>query len=115
MCKAAGDNAHKYKILLVPPTGKAAYNIGGTTIHPALHIPPQQKLEYKELSLDVKNILKAHYIDLEWMLVDEFSIIGNSVFNFMHLHLQEIKGNKFPFDSINIITIGDLYQRCICL
>ena len=51
---APGKNTDKYKILLLAPTGKAAYNIGGTTIHSALHIPAQQKLEYKELSCDVK-------------------------------------------------------------
>ena len=32
------------------------------------------------------------------------------MFNFMHLNLQEIKGNKLPFGGINIITIGDLYH-----
>ena len=32
------------------------------------------------------------------------------MFNFIHLQLQEIKGNVLPFDGINIITIGDLYK-----
>ena len=30
--------------------------------------------------------------------------------NFIHLQLQEIKGNVISFGGINIITIGDLYQ-----
>ena len=54
LCKAAGENTDNYKILLLAPTGKAAYNIGGATIQSALHIPAQQKLEYKGLSYNVK-------------------------------------------------------------
>jgi hypothetical protein len=29
---------------------------------------------------------------------------------FMHVRLQEIKGNKLPFGGLNIICVGDLYQ-----
>ena len=43
-------------------------------------------------------------------MVGEFFMIGNCMFNFIHLWLQEIKGNVLPFGGINIITIGDLYQ-----
>ena len=58
--KAPGQNTDKYKILLLAPTGKAAYNIGGATIHSALHIPAQQKLEYKELSHELKKTHSEH-------------------------------------------------------
>jgi hypothetical protein len=34
----------KTKALLMAFTGKAAFNIGGTTIHSALHIPGNQSL-----------------------------------------------------------------------
>lgn len=38
-----GKNPHTMKVLSVAPTGKAAFNIDGNTIHSALHIPFTQK------------------------------------------------------------------------
>ena len=35
----AGDGFHQVKVLMLAPTGKAAYNIKGNTIHSALTIP----------------------------------------------------------------------------
>ena len=35
----AGDGFHQVKVLMLAPTGKAAYNIKGNTIHSALAIP----------------------------------------------------------------------------
>ena len=46
----AGDDFHQVKVLMLAPTGKAAYNIKGNTIHSALAIPACQSLkDYKPL------------------------------------------------------------------
>ncbi len=46
----AGDDFHQVNMLLLAPTGKAAYNIKGNTIHSALAIPASQSLKnYKNL------------------------------------------------------------------
>ena len=41
----AGDNFAEFKALMLAPTGKAAYNIKGNTIHSALAIPACQSLK----------------------------------------------------------------------
>ena len=41
----AGDDFHQVKVLMLAPTGKAAYNIKGNTIHSALAIPACQSLK----------------------------------------------------------------------
>jgi DNA replication protein DnaC len=43
--KKEGGNYNSRKVLLLAPTGKAAYHIQGNTIHSALKIPPNQKLD----------------------------------------------------------------------
>ena len=93
------------------PTGKAAYNVRGTTIHAAFHIPANQPLQdYKPLSFDVLNTYRMKYRALEWILGDEISMVSNDLWRYLHLCLQEIKQNKDPFGGVNIIAIGDMYQ-----
>ena len=50
------------------------------------------------------------YRELEWILVDEISMVSNDFWKYVHLHLQEIKQCKEPFGGVNIIAIGDMYQ-----
>ena len=43
--RRAGDDFTKPRVILMAPTGKAAYHIHGNTIHSALRIPANQKLQ----------------------------------------------------------------------
>lgn len=46
----AGADLNKVRAILLAPTGKAAYNIQGKTIHSTLNIPANQSLKnYKSL------------------------------------------------------------------
>ena len=46
----AGDDFHQVKVLLLAPTGKAAYTIKGNTVHSAFAVPANQSLRnYKRL------------------------------------------------------------------
>ena len=93
------------------PTGKVAYNVRGTTIHAAFHIPANQPLQdYKPLSFDVLNTYRMKYMELEWILGDEMSMVSNDLWRYLHLCLQELKQSKDPFGGVNIIAIGDMYQ-----
>ena len=101
--KIAGSEFSKVRALLTAPTGKAAYNIKGTTIHRAFFISANQKLEFKPLSWDNLNTARVKLSDKNWIIVDEFSMVGNAMLNIMHLRLQEIMGNQLPFEGKNII------------
>ena len=53
-----GEDFHQVNILLLAPTGKAAFLIKGNTIHSALAIPASQSLKnYKHLDLSRLNTL----------------------------------------------------------
>ena len=108
--KHSGDDFSVSHTLLVAPTGRAAYNIHGCTIHHAFMIAANQKLEHRALSWDHLNTLRNRFHGIKWILLDEFSMVGNTMLKLIHLHLQEAKGNKLPFGGVNIICVGDLYQ-----
>ena len=111
VCMEAGQSRDSYRILVAAPTGKSAYNVKGMTIHAAFHIPANQSLkDYKSLTYDVLNTYRMKYRQLEWLLIDEISMVSNDLFKYVHLHLQDIKHSTKPFGGVNIIVIGDLFQ-----
>ena len=111
LCTQTGQNKEDCRILIMAPTGKAAYNAKGTTVHAAFHIPANHSLhEYSPLSYDVLNTYRANYQNLEWILLDEISMVSNDMLKYIHLRLQDIKKNKVPFGGVNIVAIGDLCQ-----
>ncbi|CAB3999556.1 ATP-dependent DNA helicase PIF1 [Paramuricea clavata] len=92
--------------------GKAAYLIKGNTIHSALSIPASQSLKiYKPLDSGRLNTLRCELGALKLILLDEISMVGNSMFTVqLNNRLKDLKGSKDDFGGVSIITIGDLFQ-----
>lgn len=101
------DNLH---VLLCAPTGKAAHNINGATVHSAFCIPAGQGFSYKPLDMQQLNTLRTKYMHLKVLVIDEISMVGQNMFNFVNLRLQEIRGCTSLFGGISVITVGDLFQ-----
>ena len=106
-----GQQTNDLTTLLVAPTGKAAHNIKGHTIHSAFHVPANQPLHnYTKMTWDNLNTYCSKYLNLKWIICDEISMVSNYMLRFIHLQLQEIMGNDLIFGGVNIIAVGDLYQ-----
>ena len=106
----AGENFHKITVLLLAPTGKAAFNIRGNTIHNALHILPNQSLSWKPMSMEKLNTYRCKYENVKVVIIDEISMVGNKLFHYIHKRLQEITTRPLPFGGISVIAVGDLFQ-----
>ena len=107
-----GDDFQQIKALILAPTGKAAFNIRGCTIHSALSVPANRSLySYQRLDSSTPNSLRNKLGGLKVIFVDEISMVGNSMFNVqLNKRLQEIKGVDSDFGGVSIIAIGDLFQ-----
>ena len=110
LCSEAGQNPEDVRILLCAYTGLAAYNIQGSTLHSAFCIEPNKKLTYKPLSDDKRNTLQTKYKYLTVLIIDEVSMVGHEMLNFLYQRLQEIKCNKEHFGGVHVILVGDLFQ-----
>ena len=97
---------------MLAPTGKAAYNIKGNTIHSALSIPSSQSLKtYKRLDSSRLNTIRCRLGGVKLIFIDEISMVGNTMFNVqINNRLKDIKGSSLPFGGVSIIAIGDLFQ-----
>lgn len=111
LCSGEGDNPDNCKVLLCAPTGKAAHNINGTTIHAAFKILPNRGYQHYHVDSDTLNTLRVKYRDLSIVIIDEVSMVGNKMLSLINECLQTIKGNQRQlFGGVSIILIGDLYQ-----
>jgi ATP-dependent DNA helicase PIF1 len=108
----AGDDFHQVKILMLAPTGKAAFNIKGNTIHNALAIPACRSLKnYIPLDSSRLNSLRCRLGGLKLIFLDEISMVGSTMFNVqINNRLKDIKGSKDDFGGVSIVAIGDLFQ-----
>ena len=108
----AGEDFHQVKVMLLAPTGKAAYIIKGNTIHSALAVPASQSLKnYKPLDCSRLNTLRSQLGGVQLILLDEISMVGSNMFTVqINNRLKAIKGSKEDFGGVSIIGIGDLFQ-----
>lgn len=105
-----GECPDDKKVMLCAPTGKAAHNIGGNTIHSVFCIPVGRGLQYKPLDMQQLTSLQTKYHALKVLIIDEISMVGKRMFNFINLRLQEILGVMKPFGGISVLAVGDLFQ-----
>ena len=106
----AGDDFNQIKVILLAPTGKAAYTI--KAVHSALAVPANQSLRnYKQLDSSRLNTLRSQFGGIKLIFVDEISMVGNSMFQIqLNNRLKDIKGSRKDFGGVSIIAIGDLFQ-----
>ncbi len=95
-------------IIVVAPTGVAALNVEGQTIHSLFRLKPsiQFPKEEKEIQDKVKTILKR----IDALVIDEISMVRADLFEMINKQMQLAHNNTLPFGGKQIIMFGDLYQ-----
>ncbi|MEW8561119.1 MAG: DUF6570 domain-containing protein [Candidatus Thiodiazotropha sp.] len=99
-------------VAVLAPTGVAAFNIQGQTIHSSLRIPVQHgySASYIELSARSLQTLRSAFQNIHTVLIDEVSMVSSVMLEHIHLRLQAIKNNDLAFGGLNIILVGDFFQ-----
>ncbi|MFH1253368.1 MAG: AAA family ATPase [Candidatus Uhrbacteria bacterium] len=99
----------KKKVAVLAPTGVAALNIEGQTIHSFFLIRPGITLkEARREGKQVKN--NELYKEVETIVIDEVSMVRADLFDAVDVFLKAAMGSKKPFGGKQIVMIGDLYQ-----
>ena len=57
-----------------------------------------------------KAVIRAKLNKLKVIFIDEISMVGTGMFNFLNLRLQQIMGTSEPFGGISLVTVGDIFQ-----
>ena len=91
----AGENPDDVKGLKTAPTGKAAFHIRANTLRTAFKLPVNRGFEYCAPKPDSLNTITTRLKKLKVLFIDEISMVGSGMFNFLNLRLQQIMGTMY--------------------
>jgi len=112
------------KFAIVAPTGIAAINAGGSTIHSMFGLPlttfvPTAEFIDRNEAINIPNLL-PHFKyrrdklkllrTVEILIIDEVSMLRCDVLDMMDLALRTARKSPLRFGGLQILFIGDLYQ-----
>ena len=96
-------------VLLTVPTGLAAFNIDGITLHSAFML---QSNDDQHISVDWEKRSAMHIKlnNLALCIIDEISMVGSPTFKHVSETLKKIKRNTNDWGGICMLAVGDFYQ-----
>ncbi|WP_309642498.1 helix-turn-helix domain-containing protein [Flavobacterium sp.] len=117
---------HKNTVV-VAPTGIAALNASGVTIHSLFQLPfggfiPDNitphfsdavKFESKNTlvrNFKMSGLKKAVIRNMELLIIDEVSMLRADLLDAIDFMMQSVRKNKKPFGGVQVLFIGDLMQ-----
>lgn len=96
-------------VMLTAPTGKAAHNIAGMTVHSVFSLPINQK-RLPALSDDISSQLYGNLKNMKLLIIDEISMLGGRVFEHISSRLKQIFKNNNDFGGKSVLVFGDFNQ-----
>jgi ATP-dependent exoDNAse (exonuclease V) alpha subunit len=94
------------KTVVLAPTGIAALNVGGQTIHSFFGFPPRF-LQRSEIN---KRRDRRIYNNLEILIIDEISMVRADMLDNIDYFLRLNRENPKPFGGVQVVFFGDLFQ-----
>lgn len=112
------------KYIVVAPTGIAAINAGGVTVHSMFGLPlrtfiPTLDRIDQNMANNIPDLM--HHFkyrkdklkllrEIEIIIIDEVSMLRADVLDMMDFSLRHVRRNQQPFGGVQMLFIGDLYQ-----
>ncbi len=120
-------STHK-NCVVVAPTGIAALNAGGVTIHSMFQLPfggfiPENNVDphfSDTVKFESKDTLRRHFKmsaikraviqNMELLIIDEVSMLRSDLMDAIDFMLQSVRKRKLAFGGVQVLFIGDLLQ-----
>ncbi len=111
----AGKTAKR--MIITAPTGVAAINAGGVTLHSFFQLPfgpyipgseAYQRNQQRQFrfSKEKKGIIKT----LDLLVIDEISMVRADLLDAVDAVLRRFRYSELPFGGVQLLMIGDLHQ-----
>jgi hypothetical protein len=97
-------------VKICAPTGTAARNIHGKTIHSLLKIPVNKYLQYECLQPYHLRCLRLEFAGVHTIVIDEISMVSDIMLTYISRRLSEIMDNPCTFGGLNVVVVGDFFQ-----
>lgn len=99
----------KKKVVVLAPTGVAALNVGGQTIHSFFKFHPGVTPDHvyqQKVSSQLESLLQR----VDTIIIDEVSMVRADLMDAIDASLRHHLRTPEPFGGLQMIFIGDLYQ-----
>ena len=93
---------------VLAPTGVAALNIQGETIHSFFGLRPGVTTE--EIRENPPRRRLSRYKNLETLIIDEVSMVRADLLDCVNVFLQTVRKSRLSFGGVQCVFIGDLHQ-----
>ncbi|KAL5457558.1 hypothetical protein EMCRGX_G034829 [Ephydatia muelleri] len=107
------DNKDYIRCALAAPTGLAAFNIEGVTVHRLFQLPIEHDSRtstYWSLPKESLKVMRNGFTHVKLIIIDEVSMLSSLTLAYIHLRLDELFGSDQWFGSMNVLFFGDLLQ-----
>ena len=100
------------RAVVVAPTGIAALNAGGVTIHSFFQLPlspfvPDAKMKSRfDFSKEKRKIVAS----MDLLIIDEISMVRSDLLDAIDSVLRRFRNHFLPFGGVQLLMIGDLAQ-----
>ncbi|MBK7149235.1 MAG: AAA family ATPase [Bacteroidetes bacterium] len=110
--------------VVVAPTGVAAINAGGVTIHSQFNLPltsfipnsdavnlnlitnRRALVEHLQFRREKRKVIQ----EMELLIVDEVSMVRADILDAMDFVMRTVRRNQKPFGGVQVMLIGDMHQ-----
>ncbi len=120
------NSTHKNTVV-VAPTGIAALNAGGVTIHSMFQLPfggfiPDNSMPQfsDSIKFETKATLRRHFKmsglkkavirNMDLLIIDEVSMLRADLLDAIDFMMQTVRKSSSPFGGVQVLFIGDLLQ-----
>lgn len=99
-------------LVVLAPTGIAAINARGQTIHSFFKVPfgPLQPADARLRKIRFKPDKIATIENLELLIIDEISMVRADLLDAIDFLLRKVRGVGQPFGGVQVLLVGDLFQ-----
>lgn len=100
------------RMMVTAPTGVAAINAGGVTLHSFFQlpfgpfVPGASMAEHNRFSKEKINIIRS----LHLLVIDEISMVRADMLDAVDAVLRRFRDRNKPFGGVQLLLIGDLFQ-----
>jgi hypothetical protein len=124
LLKRIVENTNK-KVVVVAPTGVAAINAGGVTIHSMFGLPltcfiPGNDFVDLNMATNQKRLMHEHIHfrkdkrqvmrEMDTLVIDEISMVRCDILDAVDFVMRTVRRNEHPFGDVQVLLFGDMHQ-----
>jgi len=93
------------EVLLAAPTGIAALNINGKTLHSLCKLPPAWIVRD-----DIRHFRPEIARQAKLLIIDEISMVNANLLDGVNAFFRRNRNSREPFGGLPVVLVGDLFQ-----